>query len=736
MNNKLNNKNIFSIKLFWQSFLQLKVIGLISTAIMICITALPIIMNGINIKNMINANKNAMANGVSVMTNSLDYSTVVSPASSATYLLIVIALITPVLALYAWFFLTKRSTSDFYHSLSYKRQNLFLSRFAAITAWQIVIILATYVTSFVCYHIFSKYFIVDYSTTFHIYVSEFLCALLCSAAIALACSVTGNIFSNICLAGIIIFLPRFILILVNATINNVYAAASATHFMPLLDNSYNMLTGQFLYAYSSYTMSDMLLSGVSNAYTLILAVIYAVIACVLFTLRKSETAGKPALSWKLQFAIRCVIGFTISILGTFTYVQISRDDYTYGNPPYMYTIIAFIIAAIVVIIYELISSKKLHRVLKTIPSIITAYILAIICGFLLNAGINNMTDYRANADNIDYIRLSVQNRYYTSDYPDYFENVIKNIKINDKNAIKLITDIYNDNANHLDSINEQNYYARSSKSYVTYEVYFKDGVFGRYRKVFLKESDINRLASSLTKIDDFCTEYKNLPSYEDANISFSDYIPEDRTRDIYNTMLNEIKNMSFSDWYQLTSQTSNRNTGDISYVTAIFSRNGTTYSARFCLSSLMPESVNAYYNAANQNYTDNNPETFTRMKNALTKLTNNNNATPDTVSNTTANTASNTASDTSYSMYISVYSLDSANYSSLAYNNFSDKELINAVLKEVENPFDKSFDSTKPVLEIRYYDDYSGGSYSYYVQPAGYENMTDYPGYDDARING
>ena len=156
MNNKLNNRNIFSVKLFWQSFLQLKIIGIISTAIMICITALPIIMDGIYINNMIKANKNAVASGVAIANNSFDYTSIVSPVSSASYLLIVIALITPILCLYAWFFLNKRSTSDFYHSLSYKRQNLFLSRFAAITAWQIIIMLSTYVTGFISYHIFSK----------------------------------------------------------------------------------------------------------------------------------------------------------------------------------------------------------------------------------------------------------------------------------------------------------------------------------------------------------------------------------------------------------------------------------------------------------------------------------------------------------------------------------------------------------------------------------------------------
>ena len=220
----------------------------------------------------------------------------------------------------------------------------------------------------------SKYFIVDYSTTFSIYTAEFLCALLCSASIALACCVTGNIISNICLSGIIIFLPRFILILVHLTVTNIYAAASSTHFIPLLDNSYNI--------------SDMLLSGVSNAYTLILSIIYIAIACLLFTIRKSETADKPALSWKLQFAIRCAIGFTISVFGTFMYIQLVNEDYTYGTPPYMYTIIAFIIAA---------------------------YVLAILCGFLLNAGINNMTSYRANTDNIDYIRLSAQKQLITYD---------------------------------------------------------------------------------------------------------------------------------------------------------------------------------------------------------------------------------------------------------------------------------------------------------------------------------
>ena len=141
MNNKLNNRNIFSIKLFWQSFRQLKIIGLISAAIMLLITGLPIIMEGINITNNIKAVKPA---GDASLSTVQDYTSIVYPSSATAVLIIVFAFITPVLALYCWSFLNKRSTSDFYHSLSYKRQCLFFSKFAAITAWQIIIMAVTF----------------------------------------------------------------------------------------------------------------------------------------------------------------------------------------------------------------------------------------------------------------------------------------------------------------------------------------------------------------------------------------------------------------------------------------------------------------------------------------------------------------------------------------------------------------------------------------------------------------
>lgn len=45
-----NNKNVFSLKLFWQTVIQLKVIGFISLAVVAFVSGFPIIIEGLNIK--------------------------------------------------------------------------------------------------------------------------------------------------------------------------------------------------------------------------------------------------------------------------------------------------------------------------------------------------------------------------------------------------------------------------------------------------------------------------------------------------------------------------------------------------------------------------------------------------------------------------------------------------------------------------------------------------------------
>lgn len=100
----MNNKKIFSVKMFWQSFLQLKVIGFISTILMVLITCVPICISAVNIKS------NIEYAGVEKASR---YVQLVDGNDFIPILILTFAIITPVLVLFAWNFLNKRNTSDF-----------------------------------------------------------------------------------------------------------------------------------------------------------------------------------------------------------------------------------------------------------------------------------------------------------------------------------------------------------------------------------------------------------------------------------------------------------------------------------------------------------------------------------------------------------------------------------------------------------------------------------------------
>ena len=91
-------------------------------------------------------------------------------------------------------------------------------------------------------------------------------------------------------------------------------------------------------------------------------------------------------------------------------------------------------AAVVVIVYELIASRKTHRVIKAIPSIITAYVLAAVFGVIVNIGIGSMINYQPDASKIKYIKINTGNDSYVYD-KDYFSDVFSQVKIDDIDAI-------------------------------------------------------------------------------------------------------------------------------------------------------------------------------------------------------------------------------------------------------------------------------------------------------------
>ena len=125
----MNDKKIFSIKLFINNFLQLKVMGILGTVLITLFSVLSIVSQGIRMieytKEGISVN-GSMSGGVS---------TTYLGAGELWPLVLTFVFVTPVLMLMAFSYNNKRNSSDFYNSLPYTRLNMYLTKLSAVFAW-------------------------------------------------------------------------------------------------------------------------------------------------------------------------------------------------------------------------------------------------------------------------------------------------------------------------------------------------------------------------------------------------------------------------------------------------------------------------------------------------------------------------------------------------------------------------------------------------------------------------
>ena len=231
-----------------------------------------------------------------------------------------------------WSFLNKRSSSDFYHSIPYTRLCIYLSKTAAILTWIAGILVVSYVSQAVLFMANRQYFNVDYATMFRMYLSIFICSLFMHGNYKCINIHYRNILSNICVTGLIMFLPRFIALMVTKlTVFHGETYMISNSGVGLLDSSNNMIVGWVFSVFDIYNgpsgIADMVLSLTSNLYTLVLALIYIALGALLFVKRKSETAGKAANGKVLPMIIRTLIGFLIAFIGVMiAYTSIDNDE--------------------------------------------------------------------------------------------------------------------------------------------------------------------------------------------------------------------------------------------------------------------------------------------------------------------------------------------------------------------------------------------------------------------------
>lgn len=600
----MNNKKIFSVNMFWQTFKQLKVVGILSMAVTLFFVVFP------QINDALYYLKHIKLYGEEQM----DASAKMVYASNIDVLSITFILFTPILVLYVWNFLNKKNSSDFYHSLPYKRECLYFSKIAAVFAWQVIIHVVTYLCLIITFAIFKDCFIVEMWMVFRVFLSIFIANLLCGSAISLACALTGNVFSNICLSGLIIFLPRFLCIMIEAFATMKVPTVSDYQVFPLINDAHNIVAGYILRAFVQIDYNSLMFSVSSLVYTLILAFIYMGLGLLVFKFRKSEAAQKSALNKKLQVAISMTLGFVICFISViFTFAE---DE---GDRDYIMLVVFFLVAAFVIIVYELATGKKNHLLQRSVPSILMAYVLSLIFGVLVGTVADGMLEYAPKAQSIDYIKINGMSDNQASMYgyraANYFDSIIEGIQIKDKQSCEIVAKAIADN-NSIIKNNKQYYKEFNSDNYVKMDIFVKDGLIGANRKVYIKSDDINVIAAAAGKEEKYRERIKSLPIAEEAAIIWdSAYMDVKNSRRIYNIYKEEYYNM---DYEKILNHMVTPN--PLIQMSLTFNSKGKTYEAQLPITSQTPKAAQSYVEYTNEMCIQNNSSEMNQVKEILEKL--------------------------------------------------------------------------------------------------------------------
>ena len=562
----MNNKRFFSVNMFRQTFIQLRSVGIIG---LIGVLFIQIIQNITNLKNAKDFVKYAgHFDGAFAQFNTI------SGIDENEFLILLLPLIAVALGLVAWSFLNSRSASDFYHSLPYTRTALFISKFMASVAWILVILTCNMVFQILFYRCNNKYFSIVYKDVFIMHVAMFIYAFQILCAVALACAITGNIFSNILATGMIIFLPRFV---TTITFNyfNSCAELKSTDIPGIFANHFNMDVGlvfQYINIDNTTQLNKIVTTGINYVYTLCLCFIFLIFAIIAFNRRNSESAGKGAIGTYTRFAIRVAIAVTIN-LHVFV-VSLGSEIFTRT----LNIIFAIFITIIVIGIYEYVSAKRIRAIFRAVPGVIVGILISFVIALLVNASIIANNEYDPSTKDITSICVNFSNQdmdSYNSGINEYTNSIASKIKITDSDVIDMVINAFARSKEKVDDKNRNSsLYQANEVVYTAVKVDFESDWYANKREVWLTDDEVLEVLNCLMQSEEYANAFYYYPDVNNAMFQFNKNgmdLTTKQLNEIYTTAVEDLKKLDVEDLVMAR-------TGTCDYsVTASYSLNGKKY---------------------------------------------------------------------------------------------------------------------------------------------------------------
>ena len=467
------------------------------------------------------------------------------------FLLAVMYIFAPVMALRLFRFLNKRNESDFYHALSFTRPCLYVSFFAAVMTWAAAQVVISVLFEILILKLASKVIILNMASVWPFALAVLCGCFLMICAVLVAMSLTGTYFSNIALALLILFLPRLILMVMTNAVTGTCSVIVPGHAFGLLEASYNIPAGIVMntiyYFFSGGSSNDILTSVttyVPSAYTFILGCIYFALGMLLFAKRHSEAAQNPAANKYLQAALRIAAA---TVPCTFGCMILYRN--IFGSSYFSVLLIFgfFACGIAVYFLYEIISTKKVRNLLKIFPGLLILAAVSVIIIFGMRAMYKSQLAFAPEADEIESV--SVTASYSTS---TYFLAKKEEAALTDERAKEIVSEGLK-TALEYDSAGTYLY----SDGLTEYTVIIRTENTEKYRNIYLTDVEYEELVSCFETSEDMKNLYTQLPDsgrITSIHLNYGTDLTQKQLISLYECAAAEFAEMEFTKAYSVITE--------------------------------------------------------------------------------------------------------------------------------------------------------------------------------------
>lgn len=528
-------KTIFSKGIFVESLRRLRVVGFLVLAGLLILQSIPVIIQATDYSYYLSTNRNYTFEPMA-----LNFQTILLS------LFIMATFVAPIMVLSLFSVFNKRASSDFYHSLPYTRTCLFVSKMAAVYAWVIGISAICSTLGLIVYTCLPKLFVVSFGGGFDLLLSYIAILLITTGGCALAMAITGTVFSNFCVAGLIIFLPRVII-----TVLSLYISEKAD-FLVFNYTAQTFLSPSFNVLFASVGGGTHLTNNLpADIYSLCLGLVYLALALLVFIKRKSETADQPAPGRLWQHIIRILITTAFALIPVIFLVDGSIAPF----------IVFSLITALIYFAYEIISTKKWKNCLKAAPGLLVVAGLSLVLVLTIILVPKLSAKYTPDADDIDSVKI-MRDNYENFDYygsvGNWYGYEAEKLSIKDKKVLEIVSETLNENMESYEKHGEINYKDNGSySSYVTNGKYqivaIKDGPSVRYRKIFFTEEQYTSLLDALNEDERYIEAIRTLPKPAKGSVGLGEYdeLSAKDLEKIYDSIAKEMHDLTVEEVYNV-----------------------------------------------------------------------------------------------------------------------------------------------------------------------------------------